>query len=1119
MTHNPYTLGLDIGPNSIGWALIAEDELRIVDLGVRIFPEGVDNFDTSKEEPRNVARRVARGMRRQIARRSRQKRYLRDALIAVGVFPVDRDEQDALLQQNPYELRAKGLDEKLAPHEIGRVLLHLNQRRGFLSNRKKDRGDKEVKGMLEEISTLAKHITESGARTLGEYLHRKHQSFDHAQRIDDDHIRNRHTRRDMLEDEFFKLWDTQSKFHPELLTDTLQYGSQGKGRFPGLPRKKAAGLTQFQAFGLHGMIFFQRKMYWPKSVVGLCELEPKEKRCPREDRHAHRFRVLQEVNNLRYIDPDVREEICLDADQRALLLDLLAEKDKATFADIRKKLGFLETVKFNLERGERSSIKGMVIDWQFAKAVKNDWHNRPEIQKDTIVRILIDNERDDDAIVDRLVSEFGFSVEHADALVGIDLKPGYVNLSLKAIDKLLPHLERGMVYQSVNDPEQSALHAAGYLRRDELHRRLFDRLPDPTRINHHDCAIGDIPNPVVKRTLVELRKVVNAIIRQYGKPLAVHIEMARSVQMGPKARSEFNSKMREREVERDRAANEIREYRTKYPSSGLRVNRDSILRYLLWEEQSYECIYCQQSISQQQLFGGDVDIDHILPYSQCLDDSQNNKVVAHRQCNADKGKRTPHEWLADTNAPRYEMICQRAGSLMQKKLMPYNKYRKFLQKELELDSFIARQLNDTGYIARATAEYLRLLFDQQHDVLGLKGQHTAELRWQWGLNKVLRHDDENVKSREDHRHHAIDAIIVALTNRKRLHQLSRGAVEVGRSNRETGEVEYRQQYRGDGIEHPWEHFRSDVEAAINKINVSHRAERKVCGALHEETVYGPTPEQGVFVVRKKLEALSPNEIPLIRDAKIRQIIEQRFAEHGIEIGRGKKVDPKTWKKIVCDENRPLVLPPSKKRLKSDSLSKGIPIKKVRVLRKELTIKPIRTGQPDEAYVKTGSNHHLCIFEWEVNGKIKRDAAFVSQLEAINRVKRQQQALGELMKEWKTQKVSSREVERRKREAMRSIAIEIPVIDRRPPKDHPTIPANAKFVMSLSKGEMVMANWKDEQKLLIFKTAASTQGQIYFAEHVDARKSADYKKFVVNANTLNAQKVTVDPLGRVRNAND
>ena len=273
--------------------------------------------------------------------------------------------------------------------------------------------------------------------------------------------------------------------------------------------------------------------------------------------------------------------------------------------------------------------------------------------------------------------------------------------------------------------------------------------------------------------------MVNAIIREYGKPDAVHIEMARSVQQGRERRNEASRRMRDRENQRKAAADQIR-------GIGESVNRDSILKYLLWEQQGGDCIYSGKPISLQKLFGegGGVEIDHILPRSRTLDDSQVNKVVCLRSANADKGNQTPREWLADAKPEQYEQVCQRAGSLMRAGKIPYTKYRRFIQKELELDKFIARQLTDTGYITKATAEYMRCLFEKDHKVLGLKGQLTAELRWHWGLETILGELPDSPawqeqtklrpgeKNRADHRHHAIDAVVIALTNRSRLLQLS-----------------------------------------------------------------------------------------------------------------------------------------------------------------------------------------------------------------------------------------------------------------------------------------------------------------------------------------------------------
>ena len=193
-------LGLDLGPTSIGWALIDETSARILATGVRIFPEGVGRDQQGGEQSKSQARRTKRGMRRQIARRARRKRELRRLLADGGLLPNDPVELTALLAVNPYPLRARALDERLEPHELGRVLVHLNQRRGFLSNRKTDKARaKETKGMLAEISELAKAIERAGCRTVGEYLARLDAHFDHTCSTDNQRVRHRHTRRDMYE--------------------------------------------------------------------------------------------------------------------------------------------------------------------------------------------------------------------------------------------------------------------------------------------------------------------------------------------------------------------------------------------------------------------------------------------------------------------------------------------------------------------------------------------------------------------------------------------------------------------------------------------------------------------------------------------------------------------------------------------------------------------------------------------------------------------------------------------------------------------------------------------------------------------------------------------------------
>jgi CRISPR-associated endonuclease Csn1 len=1017
------TLGLDIGANSIGWAVIDEEGKLLIDAGVRIFPEGVDKFDTKKETSKSESRRVARGMRRQIARRSCRKQNLRQALASVGLLPGDAAEQARLDNLDPYQLRRRGLDEALTPHEFGRVLLHLNQRRGFLSNRKSDRErKKETQGMLAEINELQREIEESGSRTLGEYFAKLLEQNPLAP------IRGRHTRRDMFEHEFDRLWQEQRKHHPGLLTDHLRYGTLGP-QDPSrhgvrLPEPLSNGQTPVERYGVESLVFFQRPMYWPRSVVGACELEPKRKRCPRADRLAQRFRLLQEVNNLRYIDPATGDEEPLSKQHRTLLLDKLSKTKEMTFDKIRKALGFLETIPFNLQAGKRTKLQGMVTDAILAdkKLFGPAWHKRPDAEKTQIVRCLIQGEESE--IRRHAAVTWRLDAETTERLLDVDLPAGYIRLSIAALELLVPHMERGLLYMAA-DGTPSALSEAGYLRPDQQRRHILDRLPEPP----------GVANPVVRQALFELRKVVNSIIKSYGRPGRIHIELARNATATAEQRRKMSQNMREREAQRDEAAEKIREH-------GVKVTREAIDRYLLWQEQAEVCIYSGLPISIAQLFGGEVHIDHILPRSRTLDDSFANKVVCFVKHNAGKKNQTPYEWLAADDPERFEKVQQRAAKL------PYNKRRRFTIKDLDLSGFIERQLNDTRYINRVAREYLQCLVEEPHHVLCPKGNHTETLRWLWGLNTILREDTLNKKNRTDHRHHAIDAIVIALTDRSRLQALA----AINRDELTTG-IAAR-------LAAPWETFRGDVEQRMQTINVSHRPCRKVAGALHEDTFYGPTSIAGEFVVRKLLQAITPSMVTEIRDPAIRQIVIDRLAKFNIVTGRGAKesIPAEVWKEPL--------------RMKS-----GVVIKKVRLIRRDDTIQSIRGGQ---AHVRPGSMHHLCLFQWRQNGKLLRDAIFVSMLEAVNRLKRKE-----------------------------------PLIQR----NHPKQP-DATFLMSLSSGEAVLLKHDGIEAIYTFETAASTSKQMWFRLHTAGGKSSD-KTHVVSKkpSSFDGKKVTITPLGQVRWASD
>jgi CRISPR-associated endonuclease Csn1 len=175
-----------------------------------------------------------------------------------------------------------------------------------------------------------------------------------------------------------------------------------------------------------------------------------------------------------------------------------------------------------------------------------------------------------------------------------------------------------------------------------------------------------------------------------------------------------------------------------------------------------QCPYTGEQISIQRLLSNEVEIEHILPYSMTLDDSLNNKTVAMRRANRDKGNRTPYDAFGKSPMPGYDFdaILQRAA------LMPKEKAKRFApdgyQRWLKEDKdFLARALNDTAYLSRIAKEYLSLICPY-NKVRVIPGRMTALLRGKFGLNQLL--SGTGQKNRNDHRHHALDAAVIGVTD-------------------------------------------------------------------------------------------------------------------------------------------------------------------------------------------------------------------------------------------------------------------------------------------------------------------------------------------------------------------
>lgn len=850
-----YRLGIDVGANSLGWfAVWLDDNDTPVGLGpggVRIFPDG---RDPKSKESNAADRRVARGMRRRRDRYLKRRGNLMAQLVKHGLMPADEAERKALEILDPYELRAKALDETLPPHHIGRALFHLNQRRGFLSNRKTEKGDKESGAIKTAAGNLEKVMRESGAKTLGEFLHRRHQVREPVR------TRNQSTgtkaeydfypTRQMLRDEFDAIWKRQAPHHPTMTDEA----------------KTAIG---------DETIFFQRPLKRPP--VGKCSLdpatEPFEKdpegyRCPWAHPLAQRFRIWQEVRNLA-VDETGRPRRQLGKEDGDKIALALFQNGKLSFDKIRGLLKLPPEAKFNLESAKRDHLKGdetaasLSAKKHFGKA----WRSFP-IERQIEIVDRLDNEPDEKTLIAWLVTNTGLDEETADCVASAFLPEGHCRLGLRAIRKILPFMESGMIYPD-------AAKAAGYdhalLPTGEL--SLSGRLPyygewlqddvlgsgDPRDTN--DKRWGRFPNPTVHIGLGQLRRVVNALIEAYGPPAEIAVEMTRDFKLTPKKLAELEKEQALNQKKNERRAEEIRKL-------GQAVNARNLLKMRLWEEQGgvvKECPYTGEPIGIESLFSENVDIDHLIPFSDSWDDSAANKVVCMRHANRIKGKATPFEAFGKSPAVNgykydWEAISQRAASLPKGKRWRFDPDAR--ARFDEIGGFQARQLNETGWLARVAKHYLAAVTDP-NKIHVLPGKMTAMIRAKWGFNDLLPdHNYSNAKNRKDHRHHAIDALVAALTDRKLLHRMSSA---------------YDDERQKIEIPLPWPTLRDDLDAKLKAMTVSHKADHGLQAQLHEDTAYGiikdPEKENGAnLVYRKDFRNLNEKEIGRIRDRRLRDLV-------------------------------------------------------------------------------------------------------------------------------------------------------------------------------------------------------------------------------------------------------
>ncbi|AQT67652.1 CRISPR-associated endonuclease Cas9 [Anaerohalosphaera lusitana] len=1044
-----YVLGLDLGPTSIGWAAIEVDENerpvglltlddngeKVPAMGSRIFPVGVINYGQGKkrEQSNNKKRRDKRSVRRRLRRARARRLKLIGLLKSQGLLngqPVDE-----VQQMDPYELRAKGVSEKLEPEEFARILLHFAKRRGFKSNRRKPI-DEDAKGtdMKKAKDRLEAQLD---GQTLGEFW------YDKLSDGSSEPIRNRRdnfkwlAQRKHYQEELGRIWAVQSAHYPEIFTHGFY--------------KELEGI-------LFDQIPFELTKTKKKKVIGMCSLMPGKVRCGYSERIAQKFRTLQKVNDLRVEDGKESRDLC-DAEREVLVNSLSASKDKS-YEAMRKKIWGKDAdyVKLNLEYRPKEKIRGNEIDSMMVSASffqKKAWLGLTEQQKDEVwglLRSYLDESLSADDVEAR-VGEYGLEFKKDNWTDKLKEPVGTCSYSKAALNKIVPLMEEGKdLYTAIQE--------AGLSKKHEQHGLL----PVPDKA--HGFAI---PNPVVQTVMFQMRKIVNLLIKEVGPPERIVIETTRELKASKERRQEILKKQSDNLKDKEKAKDKIREMRGW--SDDVRVSNTDVMKWRLWEEQNHYCPYRCKKITLGEVLSREVEIDHILPYSMSLDNTMANKVVCFAGENQEKGQNTPISWLGE-NSAKWRKITE----AMSRNSFNFSKekWERFgvLNEEIEEKYQPERLIRDTSYIAREVRAYLKRLYPADYadqSVRTASGKITFELRNLWQLNAILRDGELGPKNRDDLRHHAVDAAVVAVTTPGMIQRITR----VLQDN-------WPKRPKYAAIAEPWEGFGEELASAVEKINVSHRVQRKVKGALHGGTHYGKIAHglhAGKFVTRKNLSDITKTSAENICDPEIRDMALARLKEYG-----GKAKD--AFAKPLKLENKN---------------GEPVPVKKVRIWENSSNmIKLERSNKngnslDNSVWVKPGENHHVEIFVHTVGGKDEYVCKGYTIWEAGQRVKNKQ-----------------------------------PIISRQ----HPDYP-EARFIMSLSKRESLVMKNKSGTARKVFVLSISTQPtfdmEVRPLSVGDVRNLSDKEKKALRREwrlqSLKAlkerlmQKITLDPLGRVRRAGD
>ena len=945
-----YSLGLDIGITSVGWAVLNLDANRIEDLGVRAFNAAeVPKTRESLAKPR----REKKGARVRLKRRRGRLDRAKAMFAAYGLLS---DPESVFTdttakktpEPNPWQLRADGLSRLLSGEEFSRALYHIAKHRGFKSNRKHEKpSDTDSRKMLAGVEGMRRMLVERGYQTVGQMMHCDGEFMDRKRNRDREYS---HTvEREMLEDEVRSLFDAQRRLGSKLASVDFE------------------------------LDFLSEAFNWQKPFasgddilkkVGLCTFEGKndERRAPRSSWTAERFDLLCKINNLQIELNGDRKR--LSDEERQIVERMAYERLEVTYKRIRKKLGIPDQARFagTPLRYRKRKEGRLVEDMDCEGSTFRQLSGYQSLKKAMTSAGVWDSVKDDPDMMDDLTFALTFYKTDRDiraclaereipnavieAAATAPTFKAVANLSIKAMRNIIPHLERGLRYDE-------ACTAAGYSHynpKGEVTRGL--KLPPVER--------QYITNPVVVRALSQARKAVNHIVARHGAPTYVSIELATDIGKSAKERDRVTARSEENRRYREEDNAHFREFFDNDPRGEDRV------KWRLYHEQNGHCVYSLQPIDLKRLLeAGYVEIDHILPYSRSMDNRMSNRVLVHCKENRDKGDQTPQEYFS-ANPARRDAFTGWVKTTYQ--------HNRDKRENLLKEDFPARQkewmersISDTRYATSFFADFIRyhLQFADpavKAPVRCFAGGITSLARGLWGLG---RRREEKVRVADD-LHHALDAAVIAMLTPGRIKFITdySQAKETGRvteiTDYETGEVYEVFRDKPFQFPPPWKHFRDELLArlwedpteAIKQLNlpsyegmtdlrpiiVSRMPQRGASGAIHKDTMRSTKGLERMSSVRTRLTDLTMADLDHLlapeTNEKLYAAIRERMAPYANE--------KKPGLKAFGDSNSPFHKPMNADPEKPDA--KPSVVRSVKVCKTQNEGVSIRKGIADHAKI-------------------------------------------------------------------------------------------------------------------------------------------------------------------------